>query len=869
MSLKPEEISTSIEDFEAVIDLIDCPISLDLETSGLTPFIAEPTWLSWACGEKVGAIPIEHRNPFSQDDVKDRVTAALKKLHQRSSQNVIWHNAIFDISILVSSGWLSLGDIHSKSLFDTMLASYILNPVKNNENGKHSLKYLYREIKSETDPIQPSFEATAKGCDFADVPIEEAKWYAGFDAWATLKLYNKLFLELSKKENIDLFNYFKNIEMPHVLTTVEISTTGMNLIPQNKLPADLKSITNLNKEYNDTLDKIFDLAGHTFNFTSPNALRAALFIKIGIDPLGRGKKSGQYSVDKWTLARIFAEVDSQLTYVKDKNYVEKKKKLIAWTLYAKLLIENIKKHEEFNNGRNHKTNLIHPKFRQTTSSGRYSCRSPNTLSMSATSQIKDYLIPKKENAFVIADFGQIDLRVIANETAAVNINSEMAKAVNNGVDLHINTLAIFDNDTHELNIKKIHFKDDDPTHFEKLDGTTESNIDPDLSYKLKEIKKRRSSIAKPVNFGISYGLGPAGLLSNLNNSDKFQEIIFKKTKNAIDETEWLEQLSKQTNRLKFNSDQATEFLSQFQSTYPEIPKFQEKIELNDLQKSGSTTNIFGRRSRAEGVPHLLSENAVIDVSVGFGEWYRVSCRGLKYEKSGFTCLITKVQGIDVGKVIDDRKIIDDPLPRFNFDVTQLDYAITQFNQGNICKKALVDTIKNNFENGLWGAENLFENVKAALPMIDSESAALSDEHCYPFVHFKHSQIFFIQTGPLSTFMRYPGYDALRRKLISYRVSSTSMDICKIAMIEFRKAAQTWYKRGKLKSIPRIINCIHDEIAIECHADDIKLVKTLLQRRMSFKGFVHQKYLAKDRNLFVKIEADIGSSDVSYAKAKPA
>lgn len=179
---------------------------------------------------------------------------------------------------------------------------------------------------------------------------------------------------------------------------------------------------------------------------------------------------------------------------------------------------------------------------------------------------------------------------------------------------------------------------------------------------------------------------------------------------------------------------------------------------------------------------------------------------------------------------------------------------------------MIETIKNNFENGLWGADNLFENVKAALPTIDSE---IFDEPCFPFVHFKHSQIYFIQTGPLSTFMRYPGYDALRRKLISYRVSSTSMDICKIAMIEFRKAALVWFNQKKLKAIPRIINCIHDEIAVECHSEDTELIKVLLQRRMNLKGFLIQKYFAKDRKLFVNIEADIGSSNVSYAKAKPA
>lgn len=873
MSISREDISSSFEDFEAAAKKIDLPIALDLETTGLVPFIAEPTWLSWACDGKVGAIPIEHRNPSGSNVPLMKLVPVLKELHRRSNSTVIWHNAAFDLSVLIGAGLVCLDDISPQSVFDTMLASYVLNPVKNNEGGKHALKFLYRETKSQSDPDQPSYDSVTKGKDFADILFDDAKWYSGFDAWAALRLHSKFNSEFSRPENCDLFPYFKNIEMPHVLTTVEILTTGMELLRQDSLPEELRTITDLYKEYDSTLAKVFDLAGHTFNFTSPKALRYALFRKAGINPLGRGKKSGQYSVDKWTLARIFAEVDSRVTKMTDRK--DQNKRLIAWTLYAKLLIENIKKHEEFCNGLNAKTSRIHPQMRQTTSSGRYSCRSPNTLSMSTTSGIKQYLVPREGFSFVIADFSQIDLRVIANETAVVDRQSKMAAAVNNGADLHLNTLSIVDEKTRACNIKKIHYQNDAPVSYDEIDGENITLANqPELTAKIIEIKKKRSSIAKPLNFGISYGLGPKGLLSNLNNSDKFQEIIFKQLKDEKSEDEWVDSLSEQTReagRRKFSSEHAAEFLAQFHAEYPEIPKFQRKIEEEDLQKTGSTTNIFGRRSRADGVQHLLSDNAVVDVLIGPGEWYRVACRGFEFKKGGFGCLVTKVQALEVGEELEDRKINRELPPLFELDQAKFDSAITQYQLGNICELALREAIQINFENGVWGSDDFFENVIAAAPTMNKELAKISDHPCLPFVCFTHSQIKFIQSGPLATFMRHPGYDALRRKLISYRVSSTSMDICKIAMIEFRKAIGEHIVLGTLPTEcrPRIVNCIHDEIAVQCRTEDCEEVKSILKDCMSFKCFAPAKYLAQGRELLVEIEADIGTSEVSYAKAKPA
>ncbi len=864
MKLSRDCISSSLADFEQATANADVPIALDIETNGLVPFIAEPLWISWATSESIGALPIMHRNPFISNS-KDRITSVLTKLHQRKNSSVVWHNGTFDLSVLVAKGWIRLEEIDARSLFDTMLASYTLNPVKNNEGGRHSLKFIYREIKEHDDPEQPTFESVTQKKQFADIPFEDAKWYSAFDAWATLKLHNHFKSEFCRKENSDLEAYFRKVEMPHLLTTIEILTSGIGIKPQKDLSRDLWSITRLYGEYDKTLEKIYELAGRTFNFTSPGSLRSVFFRDAKIRPLGRGKKSGKFAIDKWTMADIFAEISKAET-----SGLKKQKTLIAWTLYAKLLLENIKKHEEFYEGRNPRTLKIHPQFRQTTSSGRYSCKSPNTLSMSTTSGIKAHLVPDENSAFVVADFGQIDLRVIANETAVIDRHSKMAKAVNDGVDLHLNTLAIVDREAKVLEIKKIHSKNNRLESYDKLNGKNIPLADnDDLSRTIEEIKKRRSSIAKPLNFGISYGLGAKGLLANLNNSEKFQELVFKQLNNSQLESDWLKKLSEQAtaNRTSYTLEEAETFLNTFHATYPEIPTFQERIEVDDFQRQGTTTNIFGRRSRAEGIPHLLSSSAILDVEIAPGDWYRVHCRGLLYNKQAYRCLVTQVHKLKVDPNDTETRILENVRPLFQLDLAQFDSAIAQLELKNICEEGWRDAVRFNVDNCMYGGEDFFERVKIDSPTI--ADIKLWEEPLAPFVRLAHQQIKFIQTGPLATFMRYPGYDALRRKLISYRVSSTSMDICKIAMIEFRKTALRFFTQGKLKSRPRIINCIHDEIAVECHHDDIDSVRTLLKEAMSFVSFDPQSYLAEGRELLVKIEADIGSSTESYAKAKPA
>lgn len=306
-------VAKSIDALEAVLlrnQGKPLSIALDTETTGLIPFEDKITWISWAISEtEFGAFPVRHRSPPTEFQDLDRAKILMQSLHADSQNTIIWHNASFDLTMLIGDEWLNMADVQAK-MIDTMLASYVLNPVKKNEGGSHALKALYEEHlrKGQTDwPYQPEFDEVSGDLDFRDVPFDEAAWYAAFDAWSTLQLWHHFEKEFGLEENKSIDHYFHKVELPHLLTTIEIKASGMALLKQEEAHnhAERKSITQWKEEYEKIKSKVFELVKWTFNFESPDSMRKALFFgPPKIRPLGRGVKSGKYVLDKRTLADL-------------------------------------------------------------------------------------------------------------------------------------------------------------------------------------------------------------------------------------------------------------------------------------------------------------------------------------------------------------------------------------------------------------------------------------------------------------------------------------------------------------------------------------------------------------------------------------
>lgn len=858
-------------------------IALDLETTGLDPRKVDITWLSWCLSDtEYGAIPIRHRNPSTKNDDWKAVRDTVQALHRESKNEIAWHNAAYDLAVLKCQGWLTLDDINAQ-IFDTMLASYLLNPVKAREGGNHKLKTLYDERvrePSKGEERQPDFEAICDGVPFADVPLTSAAFYAAFDAFTTFHLLDILGTDLTQR---GLMNYFKQIEIPHLLTTIEITTSGIRLLcsdseieDRNKRFPDqaIKSVTEYHEELEKIQSAIFEMTNQTFNLASPDALRRVLFgSELGITPYGKAR-AGSYLIDKDTLTKIFCDQDGLY-----------ERKLLAYILYAKQLMTIISKHTEMIDGsdsldKSKRSRVIYPKLRATTASGRYAGSSPNMLSLSSSSNIKRHLVPRDGWTFVIGDFSQIDLRVIANETAEVKPSSKMRQDVNSGVDLHLNTLRIVDERVQPNWKKLLKDKADKNKAVGYIDTHGKEYVQPQIEHAmLTTLQKKRGDVAKPLNFGVSYGLGPTKLLSNLNTTDEFREQVIVLPGRGVSEDDWLRDIKAALDRPKHTLRDVKGYLDRFHSEYPDIRTFQEQVE-DRLRDCGETHNLFGRPCRAEILPlfhdPILRDKIAFDISFGKNKWFRVRVADIKVEPEGIRCRLKRVNRLQTSEPFGKRKVEKSDLVRtesskvYEVDEASL-LAAWEAYLRSMDPSDLADGLTEAHNEACWDEENFFELVEPDVPALSPDPKyinVLSDIGfaCFPYVMISHEAIERVLIDGTDVDLKYPGYDKLRRNLISARVSSTSMDFCKIAMIEFRNIArQRW---SNINERPRIVNCIHDEIAVECREEDAEDVRKLLKQCMEDQS-IFGRYVdkANGRKLLVEIEAEIGIGN-SYAKAKP-
>ncbi|HWR25994.1 MAG TPA: DNA polymerase [Methanosarcina sp.] len=152
--------------------------------------------------------------------------------------------------------------------------------------------------------------------------------------------------------------------------------------------------------------------------------------------------------------------------------------LLEYKEAEKLLNSFVEKLSEYINGN---TGRVHADFFQIgAKSGRLSCKNPN-LQQQPSKVLPEWRTVFKAgpgNVFVIADYSQIELRIIAQ----VSQDPEYIKAFNEGSDLH------------KLTASKVFGKP------------------------LNAVGKEERSIAKTVNFGIAYGMWSLGLQKKLQTS---------------------------------------------------------------------------------------------------------------------------------------------------------------------------------------------------------------------------------------------------------------------------------------------------------------------------------------------------------------
>jgi len=418
----------------------------DFETTGSNPMMAEPIGVSFSFSEaQAYYVAFSEEGPLKAE----RVLGELRPIFENNKIKKIGQNIKYETLILKNAGI----DLEGIS-FDTMIASYLLNPSKLNHNlNDISLEYLNHKMVSITELIGKG----KKQISMKDVDVDKVSNYSCEDSDVTYRLKNILSKELSKK---GLDKLFYDVEMPLVKVLAKMEFNGISI--------DTKLLSELDKELTSSLKKIkeeiYKMAGCEFNVNSPKQLSEVLYVKLEL-PVLKKTKTG-FSTDEWTLRRLAGRHELPSALIKFRELSKLK------STYIEALPKII----------NPKTHCVHTSFNQTiTATGRLSSSQPNLQNIPIKTElgreIRRTFIPTGPDRCILScDYSQIELRVLAHLSG----DKTLIEAFKEDRDIHTHTASL-------------------------VFGVKEEDVD----------SKMRNT-AKTVNFGIVYGMSAFGLSRDLN-----------------------------------------------------------------------------------------------------------------------------------------------------------------------------------------------------------------------------------------------------------------------------------------------------------------------------------------------------------------
>lgn len=318
----------------------------------------------------------------------------------------------FDIKALYR-GVLREGGALAGARFDVRLASYLTDPTR---IIPHRLDQLARDFLHQT--IRPAKELIGSGQKlrrFSEVPASELCAWACHLADTVAALHPILVKRVEDEGNHDLF-YDLELPLSRVLGDMELAGV---LTDQEELKA-------LGIEFRERLagyeKRIWELAGREFNIGSPKQLAEVLFDDLGL-PTGKKTKTG-YSTDAEVLEKLASEHEIAREIVNHRKLA----KLI--NTYTDVLQRSV----------NPATGRIHTTFQQTSgATGRLITTDPDLqrtpIHTPEGRRIRQAFIAPPGHRLVVADWSQIELRLLAHVTGDENLR----EAFRLGQDVHRRT----------------------------------------------------------------------------------------------------------------------------------------------------------------------------------------------------------------------------------------------------------------------------------------------------------------------------------------------------------------------------------------------------------------------------------------------
>ena len=487
---------TTAEALESLVSALESAgeFAFDLETTSLDPRLAEIVGLSFSFADhEAYYIPVGHVtalplpkgegtlfsssaeiigslfSPLQRGETgsgealaagqlpRSSVLDRLRPLFENAALRKVGQNIKYDMEVLANNG-INLTGVW----FDTMLASYVLNPSRQG----HGLDALAQEHLNHRMVSYSDVTGSGKNQkNFSEVEIEAASRYACEDADATWLLRRK-FEPLLTTAGLDIL--FHTLEMPLVPILSAIENHGVLL--------DSHLLARLSSDFAGRMttleEQVFAIAGVRFNLNSPKQMGEVLFEKMGLQTGKKTRGKSGWSTDNEVLTAL-AEGHEIARLIVEYRGIAKLR-----STYSDALPRLV----------NPKTGRVHTSYNQTvTNTGRLSSSDPNLQNIPIRSEegrlIRHAFIAPPGHVILSADYSQIELRVLAHLSG----DKVFCHAFANDEDIHTRTAA-------------------------EVFGLFPGMVTPEM---------RRQ--AKTINFGIIYGQGAFSLAKQLGIARKTAE----------------------------------------------------------------------------------------------------------------------------------------------------------------------------------------------------------------------------------------------------------------------------------------------------------------------------------------------------------
>jgi DNA polymerase-1 len=351
---------------------------------------------------------------------------------------------------------LDLGYDLTRPVMDTALASYIINP----SQRTYGLVEIAERVLG-LELVSPDSETEMGTLPFDSGPDIDLE---GRRVEAIRRLAMELQSELELRDEIDLFS---TLELPlvPVLARMEHAGIGVDKAYLEEMGADLRD------RIADVERQLHQLAGEPFNVNSTDQLRIILYEQLRL-PILKKTSTGKPSTD----ASVLQKLDHPLvTALLEYRELEKLRSTYV-DGYLPLVDPDGRIRTRFN--------------QMAATTGRLSSDSPNLQNIPVRSDsgrtIRRAFVAGEGNEFLIADYSQIELRVLAHMSG----DPFLIEAFQAGLDIHTATAA-------------------------RVWG-----VDPS------EVTAEQRRRAKMINFGLLYGMEAFGLADRLGISrDEAREHI--------------------------------------------------------------------------------------------------------------------------------------------------------------------------------------------------------------------------------------------------------------------------------------------------------------------------------------------------------